>query len=596
MTALKVAAFDGLVPRMSPTLLGPSMAQVADNVKLYSKELRFWRGPIRAHTSTLVNPKTIFKLYNPAGANIWLVWNKQVEAVIGPVADVSDTRLYYTGDGTPKKTNYTMAQIGGEPYPHSFLEMGVPKPASSPLTSVTTDGSGTQEDRAYVYTYVSTFGTVQEEGRPSDPSNVTVHPNGCSVKINGFSAPPAGNYNITSRRIYRTVVGNSTVNYQFVAEVAIGLSEFTESLTAIQLGETLGTLGWFEPPPTLAGLVAMPSGTLAGFVGNTVYFSEPFFPHAWPLAYALSLPANVVGLAVMGTDLVVMTDNEPFFIHGGIPGSMYTERIQMQEPCVGRNTIARDADGIIYASPNGLVGIAPYTRGLVTHNLFTTDEWQPLIPATMKGVIYQGRYLGVFPDEVPSRAIVLNKTDTPGLSHLSLPASCLHVDARNAQLFYADDNDGNIYQLDADTAQPLSYEWRSRRWQLDQAVSLGCARLDADYSQLTDATAYNALVAEIAAANAVAFTHNLQSAINASTMDSLTINGSTMQAQPEQASSRTVQVILYGDGEVVGTISFDSLDPIRLEPFKCREFEFAILGNVFVRSFAVATTIDELKQ
>lgn len=595
MTTVKVHAFDGLVPRLSPSLLGEQFAQTADNVKLYSKELRFWRGPSLTHGLPGASTRSVYRLYNGPSSSVWLAWTGDVDAVPAPVADISEFRVYFTGDGKPKKTNYSMATAGAEPYPVQAFDIGVPSPSAPAHVTVTVDGSGTAEDRSYVFTFVTTFGNLKEESKPSTAATVVVHPNGASVTIDTFPATPTGNFNITHRRIYRTVVGATTTNFLFVAEIPLATTSYTDSLTTLQLGENLQTIGWDMPPDALTGLVALPGGSLAGFVSNTVFFSEPFFPHAWPLRYAITLPANIVGLAIMGSDVVVMTDTTPFFIHGGLPGEMYVERIQLQEPCVGKHTIATDGDGVIYASPNGLVGISPDTRALLTQALFTSDEWQPLIPATMRGVVYQGRYVGVFPDEVPPRAIVLNKRDSPALSHLSLGAAVTYVDAKNGFLFYVDDVTGDIMQLDADTAQPLNFEWKSKRWHLDAATTFSVIRLDADYEQVADATAYNAALAVIEASNAALFASDLQGALNAAALDVFAINGSTMANLPEAASSRTVQVVIYGDGEAVANVTFDSLDPVRLQPFKCRELEFSILGNVNVRSVHMATTMDELK-
>ena len=597
MAVVRVMAFDGLIPRLSPTLLGDNFSQVAENVKLHSRELRYWRGPSLAYDAPGSGYKTLYKLYNSAGASVFLLWATDVDVVPGPVADTSESRIYYTGSGSPKKTNYAMATSGAPPYPTTYLELAVPKPSAAPSAVVTTPGSGTAETRAYVFTYVSTFGAVKEESQPSDPVSVTVQPVGATVTIGTFPALPVGAYNITHRRIYRTVVGSVTVEYEFVAEITVATASYADSLSVTQLGEVLPSTGWNPPPATLAGLVALPSGTLAGFVGNTVYFSEPFFPHAWPAAYAITLPvANIIGLGVIGSSLAVMTDTIPILIHGGIPGEMYTEQVQLREPCLSKNTISMDEDGLIYASPNGLVGIAQDGRGLLTQNLFTRDEWQALTPVTMKSVVLQGRYFGVFPNEVPARAMILSRSDPPALSFMQLPAAAMHVDARNAVLYYVNDTTGDVYQLDADETMPLSYEWRSKRWHLDAAQTFSVLRLDANYSQLGDAATYNAQAAAIAAANAAVFaTGNLMGELNATALNVYEVDGSAMLNQPQFASARTLQVVIYGDQEVVANLTIDSLDPVRIPAFKARELEFSIFGNVWVRSIHMATTMDELK-
>jgi hypothetical protein len=616
MPALKLSDFDGMVPRKSPTLLGDNFAQVANNVKLYSGELRFWRAPSFIHAPPDAVYQTLYRMFSPTGDDAFLTWTTDVNVAVSPTADASgEGRIYYTGDGAPKKTNWAMAQGGAEPYPSSSYPMGVTPPAAAPTTALTTTGTGTPETRSYVFTFVQTFGAQQVESAPSPPSiGLSVPVTGSTVTVTMPTTGPAGQ-NVTTKRIYRTVVGATSVNYQFVAEIPLATATYADSKTAAQVGpDILKTTTWVGPPANLVGLVGMPGGVLAGFVGNTVYFSEPYYPDAWPTGYAITIPViKIIGLGVMGSSLVVMTSTNPYFIHGGTPGEMYVEKIPLPEPCVGKATIASDEDGVVYASPNGLVSISPNARGLVTTNLFTTDEWRPLFPATMKGTILQGRYFGVFPNREPKTAIVLSREDKPALSYVQLPAIALHTDAVNGLMFFINDTDHDIYQLDADTVTPMDYQWRSKRFWFGKGLTFSLLRLDADYSQVIDPNAANAARDAALAWNAAHYGLDLLGAINSTaihemgdvrvdaTTASFDINGSIMQNLPQLVSARSLQVVLYGedldnDGnpDLMANLSPFNRDPIRVPPFKSRMLEIAILGNINVRSLTLATTMEEL--
>lgn len=616
MPTIKFEGFDGLIPRLSPTYLGDNFAQVASNVKLYSKELRTWRGPEEVFDPPgSLAYQSLYRLFRTDGDSRFLTWETDVDVAVSPTADASaEARIYYTGDGEPKKTNWAMA-VGADPdgpYPVAAMPMGVTPPSVKPTTTVTSAGSGTTENRNYVITWVSDFGSLKAESAPSPVSSpaVTVGATGSIVTVSKVGVPaPEADEAVSAWRIYRTVVGATTASYQFVAEVAIGTNTFADNLTAAQLGEVLPTEGWVGPPADLAGLGVLPGGSLCGFSKNTVYFSEPHYPHAWPVAYGITLPVlKIVGVAVIGSSVAVMTDTQPFFIHGGFPGEMYTEKITIQEPCVAKSTIAADEDGVVYASPNGLVSLSPSTRALVTTNLFTADEWRPLIPQTMKATILQGRYFGVFPNEDPTRALVLSRTDPPALSYIELPAIALHTDARNGLLFYIDDTSHNVVQLDADADNPLTYEWRSKRFWIEHGITFSLLRLDADYAEL-DAS----LAEERAAAIAWNEAHwggglvDLYGAINAGPIHGMSdpatapetaswpINGSILRDVPDLSASRMVQVLLYGDdNELLATLNPYTLDPIRIPPFKSRELEVAIIGNISVRNLRLATVMGEL--
>lgn len=591
MPALKLYGFDGEQPRTSATALGDNQAQTANNVKLYSKELRYWRGPSLEHT-TSITPATIFKLYGTGGP-IWLAWEQQVDVARSPLADTTESRIYYTGNGTPKKTNYAMAASGAEPYPATYLELGVPAPTNPPAVS-TTGGSGSTETRAYVYTFVSEFGTIVEESAPSPASALVNVLTGGSVTVTTFDSPPVGNYNITKIRIYRTVTGATTDSYQYVTELSVGTTSYIDTLTAAQLGETISTIGWLPPPSDLEGLIALPNGVLAGFVGNTVYFSEPYYAHAWPRAYAISVPSNVVGLGSFGATIVVATERHPYIINGGTPGAMSAEEQPFVEPCVGRRTITSDEFGVMYASPNGLVSIGYAQRGVITNGLFRRDEWQALNPSLIRAAIYDGKYFGIYPGLSAGKALVISRDDVPALSFLELNATAVHVDDQQATLYVAKDTDGDIYQVDADEMHPISYQWKSKRFFLPTPTTFSALRMDADFDQTTDADAYNETVAEIAAENATLWASPLHGAINEAALNTYDVNGSTLINVPPAATSRTVQVVLYGDGELAAQLQVSSLSPLRIPPFKSRDFEVEILGNVNVRSLVIGTTVREL--
>lgn len=614
MPQLKIMGFDGVIPRTSATMLADNQAQGAEDVKLYSKELRYWRGAVEETYVPQANVTTLFKYYhNLANDYEWMSWTSNVDVVRGPIADTTEYRVYYTGDGTPKKTYNTMAISGSGPYPAASLNMGVPAPTAAPTVAVVGSGTTDVENRVYVYTNVSTFGSVIEESAPSPASaNVAVY-SGDSVTINGFSATPTSGYNITHRRIYRSVTGATTDSYLFVAEVPVSTSSYSDSLTAAQLGEAIGTIGWVPPPSDLAGLISHPSGSLAGFSGNTIYFSEPFYPHAWPLAYALSIPDPIIGLGIFGQSIVVMTDRYPYIVSGAYPGAMSSEQQPILEPCLSKQSIFSDEFGVIYASPNGMVSIGPSTRGVVTNNLFAYNEWIEYSPHLIAGVVTNNQYFAIYPQNTSGqKTMVINRSDIPALSFISMEATAVHVDSKTGHLYYVDAADGRIKHWDADDLNPRTYNWKSKRFVMPLATTFSALKLDADFEAIGDATVYNNTVAEIQARNTAKFSGDLMGALNSTVLnysyydDAITfgnkyhgveLNGSILETIPPVASTRFAQVILYADGEKVDpSLTITSFDPVRIPPFKSRAIEVEVVGNLNIRSVALATTVAELHQ
>jgi hypothetical protein len=498
------------------------------------------------------------------------------------------------------------------------FEVGTTSTATTSVATSTT-GSGLkvyknsgEDDRVYVYTFVSTFGSITEESGPSPPSTVITVYTDDAVDVSAFDTALTANYNITSLRIYRSITGATSDAYVFVDEIAIdpstGIvvaagtstggvsytsSTYPDSLTAAQLGEALATIGWGPPPSTLKGLVSLPSGALAGFSGNTVYFSEPFFPHAWPVSYALNVPHKVVGLAVFGTSVAVMTERFPYIINGGIPGAMSVERVPDLEPCVSKRSIVSLEGGALYASPSGMMAVGFTQRGVITNNLFRRDEWQAINPAAILGATFDGKYIGAY--ATGQTSFVLSPDDIPALSRIDIFATALHIDSKTGDLYYCNPSDNKIYKFDSDENNPLYYEWKSKRFVLPTATSFSALKLDADFGQAALAVAYQQQVADIIAANE-AITGNVLGSINATPLDTFDLNGSILQNVPPAAAARTAQVYLYGDGELQTTLTISSFDPVRIPPFKSRTLEVRLVGNLNVRSVAMATSVTELHQ
>lgn len=592
MPRVEIEGFDGLQPRTSPTLLANNQAQQADNVKLYSQELRYWRGPVLDTKPAMTGIKTLYRLWNTSSETAcWLTWQTDVDVVPGPLADTSDFRVYYTGDGAPKKTNWALATTGPGPYPAAWQYLGVPAPTGAPAVSLTGTGSGTAEDRVYVYTWVNTFGDMTEESAPSPPSAlISVQP-GNGVDVNGFAAAPGAGYDITHINIYRSVAGATTSSYEFVAQIAVGAGTYNDTLTSAQLGSDLSTIGFIPPPAALQGMVLLPCGSLAGFLGNTVYFSEPYLPHAWPIAYALSVPRNVIGLSVYGNNVVVATDGEPYVLTGAVPGSMQPVKIPLLEPCVSKRSMVTDQYGVTYASPNGLVNISDQIREVVTKHLFRRDEWQAVGngqgPGALSSVIYDGKYFGTFPSGGLPETLIVSRDDTPALSYLTWAPSAVFVDARTAEVFYVDSQDGYIYQLDAPTGAAVVYEWKSKRFVFPQALSFSCLRLDAEYGEDVPSDANAAVTQNQALIDA----GKVGGALGQSYLGQYALGGSALQTENIPAF---VQLQFYTDDGLQVSMSVDSFDVYRIPPFKCREIEVKISGNINVRSFVMATSVAEL--
>jgi hypothetical protein len=66
---------------------------------------------------------------NPStGDLVWLAWSTDVDIVSTAAGTSDEQRIYYTGDGVPKVTNYALATDGAQPYPANSYTLGLPLP------------------------------------------------------------------------------------------------------------------------------------------------------------------------------------------------------------------------------------------------------------------------------------------------------------------------------------------------------------------------------------------------------------------------------------------------------------------------------------
>jgi hypothetical protein len=480
---------------------------------------------------------------------------------------------------------------------------------SEPTVAITS-GGGTSatarakftvaETRVYAYTNVSTFGSTTEESAPSPLTAGVDISDKQQVILKDFSAAPKTGYNITARRIYRSVSGSNATTLQFVAEIAPTATSYTDSLASASLGETIGTIGWEPPLDDMAGIIALPNQFLAGFSGDQLCFSEVNAPHAWPSEYRISLGDQIVGIAPFGQSIAVMTQRYPYIVTGSTPDSMTPEKIPMVEPCISKRSICSDSRGVMYASPNGLCAVGPGISGLVTGNVMLRDDFQKMNPTTFRSVLFADKYMGFFEnasESITDGAMILDRnTAATPLTLTTVTSLANFVDAENADLYIV--IDGEIKKWDADDANKIPYEWLSKRFVFNAPTNLGAIEVEADFNNANEAEALQQRVSEIIAANQLLFANSagLNGALGLTTLDKYTLGGSILEIIPRQVDNRYLLVELRCDDKIIHSTTYTNRGVYRLPSgFKGQLFEVRITGNIELRYLKLAETVKELK-
>lgn len=146
--AYKIDKFYGTAPKVSPELLPDTVAQIAQNLDISSGDLQAYRQPKLA--AALDKPgviKTIYPLNDGVGGLKWLHWTTDVDIATAQVENTDNQRIYYTGDGVPKVTNYDLATSGAL-FPTTSYNLGLPIPTAIPACAATAFAQKTSVSRA----------------------------------------------------------------------------------------------------------------------------------------------------------------------------------------------------------------------------------------------------------------------------------------------------------------------------------------------------------------------------------------------------------------------------------------------------------------
>lgn len=624
MTALRIEKFMGIAPKISDRLLADSSAVTARNARLLSGELRGFREPEILHgfdggegsndfPTVLPDPiKYAYRALKSDGTEVWMAFgNADVDVAKGPLVNDSYERYYWTGEEAYVAYLPIDDIVAGD----APLRLGVPGPTAAPSIAVV-GGVGDIETRAYVYTFVNILG---EEGAPS-PVVQADGPNDASWDLSALEVTGTDMTNradLEFKNIYRTVTGENSVQYFFVEQIALATATYSDTIAnevTVQ-NSILSSYAWTPPPDALVGLIAHPAGFLAGFVGRDLYFSEPYRPHAWPVQYQLSLEYDIVGLSIYSNMLVVMTQSKPYFIAGSNPLSMSPIKSPSIETCLSKGSIAATIQGVLYASPNGIVLFNESGPQIITSPIMTNEEWDDFSPATLRAAQYGMTYVGFYSSSAgfkfsPAEALALLTT----IDRFDNVQNII-TDVLTGKLWLIRNN--KVWLWEPPDGEHLYYTWKSKQFDFTRPVNLGACMIKYKTilpSQSTDyfAAAEDYNIARMAAAPLNPFNYTMFNGtvdvdlgatppIDPTTgmefaQNKYPFGGSPLLLTQPVSTNVLVQLTIWADGDVVFQ-EYVAPNSMRRLPsgFKAHVWQFELIGNADVYSFAIAETGRELQ-
>jgi hypothetical protein len=292
------------------------------------------------------------------------------------------------------------------------------------------------------------------------------------------------------KRIYRSNTGSNTTAFQFVAEIAMATTTYSDVSSNADLAEVIPSTYWIAPPDDdsstypdgpMKGLTALPNGVLAGFTGKRLCFSEAFLPYAWPINYRITLEDPIVGLASVGNGLIVTTESRPYLVAGSDPASMSAIRIEAAQACLSKTSIVDMGPYVIYAGPDGLVAAAGTDVQIITEGLITPDQWQSTYyPSTINATLWKGRYLAFYNTGSGYGGFIFDPRSEKK-SFTTLTASAL------IRGTFTDPDDGNAYLIIGNQIKQFqggstdqTYTWKSKEFTLPKPTGMSFVKIDAE--------------------------------------------------------------------------------------------------------------------
>lgn len=262
-----------------------------------------------------------------------------------------------------------------------------------------------------------------------------------------------------------------------------GIYTFTDDFSFRSLTQTLTSANYDPPPSDLQGLSLVQNSILAGFTGNTLYFSEPGLFHAWPKSYSRTFDSNIVGLAQIGGTLLIMTEDYPYVMSGSNPAIMSQSRLSGRYPCVNSRSIVETSFGIVYATHDGLVLYSPATSAqLLTRLVHSSDTWnETLDPNTLVGTSYKDTYIA---SHATASIVFEPGTGNTGPTFVDsdFAFTAAWYDPISNSLYMSAGTTGDIYQWDSLTQPNSTMTWKSKTFVTKDFTNVGAARIVADYT------------------------------------------------------------------------------------------------------------------
>lgn len=627
MAKLEFSLFKAEIPRVADHLLPANYAKLARNCNTSKGDLRAFRAPLRVEALSTVNVRSLYR-YEENGNYHWVASSNACHYAKSPVSGDQYERVYFTGETEPRffANDNISATFDAST---DFYKLGIPAP-----TAALTVGAGSGATYAgYVYSFANHYG---DEGPPSPVGSIMTYDPGY-ITLSDIEAAPADRA-INRIYVYRTNASAAgTGEFQFVLEatwfsatVAYAVGEYVIYSNALYKCTTIHPAGaWdaghftagenvaaadllalfpkvgFDPPPSgLKGLIPLAYGGMAGFVGNLLYLSEPYYPHAYPTDYIIPFNGDIVGISAAKNTITVTMKGKPYVVYGTHPSSMTKSEISFDYPGLDIRGITSGLDGVFFVTRQGIIynGLTGFINR--TEAIMTKEDLSEYNPNTLAINVFDNKIFGWDRIEETGFSIDLSG-ELAQFVPLSVFAHAGHVTDDGQFYIVADDlaavDENNppanmpvaVFLWEGDTTNYLLYTWQSREEVLSKDISFSVAKIVLDGAFYQDVIA----LADVVTDNEALILAGLDGALglDGPIAGGNALGGDGLAEIGSLSISSDTSFKLYGNETILKSklISSD-IKIFRLPPRKANRIYIEVSGYLPVKKIILATSVDEL--
>lgn len=413
----------------------------------------------------------------------------------------------------------------------------------------------------------------------------------------------------TRKRIYRTNQSLADVaDFQLVAEIGNEKCDYDDTIASGALGDVMQTDGWIGPPVDLIGLVAHPNGFLIAYslAAKALCCSEPYQPHAWPIAYQRAIGPDGVGLEIYGATAILATKEKPFTITGGHPSAISAVRQDIGEACTSKRSITPAGLGVAYRGTTGFFLIGGGNQGgNLTRNYLDPDPFA--LPSDTPAAYWGNKIVWI------DNATLTGYRFEPALEDKALtqfdvdwPVYGLHVSPVDGQLWASYLKNGTqprrapLFKI---TATPARFTYRTQYLYLAKPCPMGYLQID-----WTDD-----LQSAVMKDREAAIVRNLRrragryAGLNDHVMNKVALDGDELETIYSPDTTKSIPTEKYLKATVIAeadkadraTVIFDDFvvnrDPVRMhDGIVSGVYQIVLVGCGKVTAATIASTEDEL--